>query len=75
MRGRCDEVLGTRGSITGSSALPGTGLCVPSASHPRSTHSSGVRQSNSVLSKTSRGRKEGKVGDPLPLEVMRVCEV
>ena len=43
---------------------------------PNATHSSGVLQSNSVLSKVSRGRKEGKVGEgDFPPLLMRDLEV
>ena len=44
----------------------GSYICIPcscSSDSPRETHSSGVRQSNSVLSNTSRGRKDGNVGE------------
>lgn len=43
---------------------------------PNASHSSGVLQSNSVLSKVSRGRKEGKVGEgDFPPLLMRDLEV
>lgn len=41
---------------------------------PRATHSSGVRQSYSVSSNTSRGRKVGNVGEP-PFEDISFLEV